>query len=383
MRRILRTAGVCCGCALWLASAAPVVAAGADGAAGGPAPLLAEGRQLLAQGQGAAAEAVFRRLVARYPALADGHDGLARALAAQGRDQEAAAILVHLGEGWLQGGDYPEAAGTLRRAAALAPESATAHALLGRALVLDQAFAEGASELARAVELGERGVVTRTLLASAWWEDGRLAEAEALLRALAAETGAVSPRHQLGRLLLWEGRYEEAAGILTALARGLRRAPDVELDLAEALEGAGRRQEALAAYRRVAAWEPGRSTAHYRLALLLGRGGEAAAAAREMATFDRLYREEQERVRNEGLARARLERGWELLRGGRAGEAAEHFAALPETVESLRGLALSYAASGRHAEAVSTLERAVSLAPDQGDLRLLLADERLRAGEPR
>lgn len=339
--------------------------------------LLAEAAALLERGEAAAAEEAYRRLVVSHPGLVEAHDGLARALTAQERPREAAVVLFRLGEGLLQSGDYPAAADYLERAVALTPESAAAHGLLGRALLLDQAFEKGARHLERAVELGDRSLATRLYLASARWENGRVREAEELLRSLAVESGAFAPRHQLGRLLLWQGRYEEAVEILAALAAGQRRGVDVELDLAQALEGAGRIDEAIAAYRRVVALEPERSPARYRLALLLHRSGQRLAGDREMAAFQRLYRQEQERVRREGLAQARLQRGWELLLNGRPGEALERFSTLPETPAALRGAALAYSALGRHAEAVATLAQAIALAPDRSDLRLLLADERL------
>lgn len=338
---------------------------------------LAEAAAALERGESAAAEEAYRRLVGSHPGLVEAHDGLARALTAQGRSRKAAAVLFRLGEGLLEGGDYPAAAGYLERAVALAPGAAAAHGLLGRALLLDQAFEQGGGHLERAVELGDRSLATRLYLASALWENGRTEEAEELLRKLAAESGAFAPRHQLGRLLLWQGRYAEAVEVLATLAPGRRRGVDVELDLAQALEGAERIDEALAAYRRVVALEPERSPARYRLALLLHRSGQRQAGDREMAAFRRLYREEQERVRREGLARGRLQRGWELLSRGRPGEALDRFSSLPETPATLRGVALAYSALGRHAEAVATLSRAIALAPDRSDLRLLLADERL------
>lgn len=362
-------------CALW-AWSLPVLATS-------PAPpdtaaALAEAEALLHGGEAVAAEARYRRLIVHQPGLADAHEGLGRALEAQGRPAEAAAVFFRLGKGLLEAGDYRSAAAVLRRSVRLTPASAAAHAALGRALLLDQAFERGGHHLERAVELGDRSHPTRLFLASAHWENGRTGEAEAELRALAQESAALAPRHQLASLLLWQGRYDEAAALLERLAAAGPAVPsDVQLDLARALEGAARTDAAVAAYRRVLERQPDRQQVRYRLALLLHRSGHPQEAGREMAAFQRSYHQEQERLRREGLARARLARGWKLLQDGRPAEALERFSTLPESPETLRGAALARSALGLHAAAVSTLERAVILAPDQSDLRLLLAEERL------
>jgi tetratricopeptide (TPR) repeat protein len=336
---------------------------------------------LLAGGQAYEAEGLYRDLRSRHPGLTEAYEGLADALAAQNRRREAAAVLEELGRGWLAGGDYRTATGYLERSAEWAPDWAPAHATLGRALLLGLAYGRAEEHLARAVNLGDSSVATRTYLAAALAENGKAARAEALLQGLAA-SGALAPLHQLGRLLLGQGRYDEA---LAALARAIALGPppvDLELDLGQALEGVGRIDDAIAAYERAAASAPDPSRAHYRLAVLLARRGEGERAAAELETYRRLYAAEQERVRRQGVERARLDRGWHLLRTGRPEQAAEQFRAVPETADSLRGLALALSALGRHRDAAQALERAVAAAPEDQELRLLLADERRAAGLP-
>ncbi len=160
-------------------------------------------------------------------------------------------------------------------------------------------------------------------------------------------------------------------------------APDAVLDLARALDRAGKSGEALAAYRRAIELAPRSYTAHYGLAQLLARSGEREAAQQALATYERLYAAEQERTRRAGWERARLDHGWELLDAGEVEAAARHFAGLAESAESLAGLAAARSRLGDHRGAVAALERAVTLAPERTDLRRLLAEERLAAGADR
>jgi len=351
----------------------------------GPEASLAEGRRLLEAGEATAAEALYRRLAAAYPNLADAYEGLAAALEARGEAREAAAVLLHVGGGFLAGGEYREAISYLERSVRLAPEAAPIHVLLGRALLLDQAFRRGEEHLARAVELGDRSGATLTFLGAARWENGKLAEAETVLRQAIGAGAGVAARQRLGRLLLAQGRAAEALDVLASLrGSGLPGAGmdpglalDVELDLARALADVGRWEEALASCRRAVAIAPDLSQGHYRLGLLLLRLGRREEAREAMETYRRLYEEELERTRQQGLERARLDRAWELLRQGEAEEAAGLFAALPGTGETLRGLALAHSLAGHHGEAIRALEQAVVLEPESGELRLMLTQEQL------
>lgn len=270
----------------------------------------------------------------------------------------------------------------LERAVELAPDSAEAHALLGRALALDDRYLAAEEALRKAVALGRQDLATWFYLGSTLWENGKLGDAEEAFRS-ALERGGRSPLlvHQLGRLLLWQGRGAEAAALLREVAETTPGAPDVLLDLARALELAGDLQAARSAYGRAVELAPEDSHARYGLAAVLGRLGESEAAAREQAVYRRLYEEEQERVRQEGLTEARVARGQDLVRTGRAREAIAHLRALPETATSLAALADAYRAAGDGAAALRTLERAVALAPERDDLRARLNEARLRLDE--
>ncbi|HVS03813.1 MAG TPA: tetratricopeptide repeat protein [Thermoanaerobaculia bacterium] len=356
--------------------AVTVASAGRSWAQGGER--VAAGEAALAAGEPARAEALFRQVAAAAPGDLEAWGGLARALAAQGRGAEAERILAEVAGGAVESGRWDLAARFLRDHLHLADASAQLHALLGRAEMLGQQWVAARRHLQRAVELGASDARSRLYLASASWELGELQAAERQLRQLAA-TGAPLADRQLGSLLLWQGRGAEAVPWLER-AQQAQPGPDVAFELARALDLAGRRQEAAALYHQVLAAHPGHTRARYNLAQLLVREGERQQAAGHLERYRRDYAAQQRQAREGGLQRARLDHGWGLLEQGEAAAAAAHFATLPETVESLAGLAAARSALGDHGGAATALERAVALAPERQDLRLRLAEERSAAG---
>lgn len=266
----------------------------------------------------------------------------------------------------------------LERAVRLAPQSAEAHSALGRAYLLNRQAKPAVEHLGRAVELGASDARTLLHLGSALWETGRPAEAERAFRRVLDSGGAtLIALQQLGHLLLFDGRAAEAVDLLRRASVLLSGDVDLQLHLARALEESGKAAEALAAYRRAVEMSPELARARYGLAQAMLRSGDRAGAARELETYRRLFAAEQERVRQQNVERARLDRGWELLRGGKPQEAAQVFTALGDNAEALSGLAFSRSAAGDHRGAVAALEKAVALAPDRADLRLALDEERM------
>ncbi len=346
---------------------------------------LATAEALLAGGEAAAAGELYAELTRRFPGLIEAHRGLSRALAALGRQREAAVGLRRLGEGLMAAGRYRVAVEVLREGVELDPRAATLRVALGRSLMLDQQFGAAAEQLALGLELGGGsgpGVAgIQVYLGLAQWESGQVEAAEATLRAV-AQTGSALGRHQLGRVLLWKGRYGEAVTLLAAVAEANPASADAQLDWARALEGAGELAAALAAYERVIELAEDRYPPHYSRARLLMRLGRREEAEVEMARYHQLYSQSQQRLRDEGLVRARLERGWELLAQQQPLRAEELFATLGDHVDALVGLSLARSARGLHAAAVGSLEKAVTLAPDRQDLRLMLAEERQAAKAP-
>ena len=104
---------------------------------------------------------------------------------------------------------------------------------------------------------------------------------------------------QLGSLLLWQGRYDEAAVALGRAAALDPTSPIFFLDWGKALEGAGKTEKALKAYRDVVELEPEMPQARYHLGVLLHRMGNAEAAEAELSLFRRLHEEDQDRQRQQ------------------------------------------------------------------------------------
>ena len=364
----------------WALPAFAVQPEGAAASTPGRASIdLATAEALLTAGEAVAAGEFYAELTRRFPGLIEAHRGLSRALAAQGKQRAAAAGLRRLGEGLMAAGRYRVAVEVLRDGVELDPRAATLRVALGRALMLDQHFGGAAEQLAVGLELGGGsgpGVAgIQVYLGLAQWESGQVDEAEATLRAV-AQTGSALGRHQLGRVLLWKGSYDEAITLLATVAEARPASADAQLDWARALEGAGELAQALVAYERVIELAEDRYPPHYNRARLLMRLGRREEAEVEMARYHRLYSQSQERLRDEGRVRARLDRGWELLAQHQPLRAEELFARLGDHVDALVGLSLARSARGLHMDAVASLERAVTLAPDRQDLRLMLAEER-------
>lgn len=342
-----------------------------------PSGALAEAERAMVRGDSHQAERIFRRIIAEDPDAGEAYEGLARALVAGSRQSEALSLLLRTGEEWIKSGEYAQAQRILEEAIRLEPDSPQSHALVGRARALNRNYLAAEEALTRAVELGVEDLRTLLYLGSTLWENGRIAEAEAIYRRTVERSGrARLPLHQLGRLFLWQGRFEEAMIVLREAAMKTL-APDLQFDLARALEGSGEAQEALAAYRRITELAPDHSKARYRLALLLTRVGEHEAAERELAVYRRLYEEEQERTRLQGLQQREIDRGYDLLRRGQVKAAIRHLKSLPETEDTLAILARAYSRAGEHGAAVGALERAIALAPHRDDLRRLLVEARL------
>ena len=341
---------------------------------------LHEGQTALEAGRAGAAETLFRQALALDSDLLPAYWGLGRSLQAQGRDAEALAIYTQLGDGLLRAGVDNEAGKALEKALALAPERGDLWAMLGRVASLEHRYDAATAHLGRAVELGHADLRTLLYLGAAQWESGDLDAADATYRRALA-LGNPLPAHQLGRLLLWRGRHSEAVETLRNAANRLTDAADLQLDLARALLADGQVEAAITEFREAVRLAPSRSHAHYGLAQALARNGDREVAAHEIATYRELYEQEQQRVREQELAKARLGKGWELLHSGDGEAAYTLFSKLPATAESLFGLAEAQLATGRARAALASLEQAVTLAPERGDLRLRLAEARLQAAE--
>jgi len=284
---------------------------------------LVRAAQASAAGQPAAAEAIYRELIA-----ADPRDGAA----------------LHLLGLLLLGTQRPEeAAARLAEAAGWAPENPAIAAQLGLAL---------------------------TML-------GRCGEALVQLdRATALDPTVAETHDTRGTTLLAEDRLEEA---VAAYDRALELRPDFALALANrgsALMRLGRAEAALAAITQALALVPTLVDAQLNQGLALNQLGRPAEA---LASFDRTL------ALLPGHADASNMRGAALMSLRRLPEAMTSFARAvalrPDFVDALYNQGTVLGALGHHANAVASFDRTLALRPDHADALLnrgnaLLALER-------
>ena len=274
-----------------------------------------------------------------------------------------------------------EAEALLVPAADLEPPSASLQALLGAAQFMNRRYLAAEDSLRLAVALGQRDLRTFYFLGSVLWENGDLEESEKICRQAIELHGPQLPVvHLLGRLYLWQGRYAEASEWLGKAASQSSGSVDLWLDLAGALEGAGRLDEALRALNRAVTLAPEHYQVRYGLARLLNKSGDRQGANEQLVIYRRLLEEDQQRTLEDGRLRAQSEWGSELQRQGDAAAALAHLESLPLTVEVLVARAEISQQAGDRQTALLALERAVALDPSRSDLRARLAAARLAEG---
>jgi tetratricopeptide (TPR) repeat protein len=105
---------------------------------------------------------------------------------------------------------------------------------------------------------------------------------------LAEDARHVEARVNLGRLLHLEGRLREAEGVYRGIDAG---DPLLKFNLAVLLEDLDREAEAMSAYRNALALDPGLADAHFNLARLHERAGNARDALRHLLAYRRLMNE--------------------------------------------------------------------------------------------
>ena len=293
----------------------------------------------------------------------------------------------------LDEGRWEEAVGSLRRAAALAPEKPSLRLDLGRALRRTGREDEALGELQRAVELDPASADALAALGLALEARGRLGEAVALFRrAVDAAPDSAGPRIDLGMALT-------ASGDLEAADRELRRALELDPDASFAHLGLGRvaaardeLPEAIGHYRRAHQADPDNANAAFALGTtLLGTGrsteaieplrravaaapgepeGRRALAEALLAAGDPAAAEEQLARAAElapadpaiPAARARVAQA-----AGRFAEAADHqrrvVDLLPGDAAAHYNLGVALTLAGRLDDAIEQLRRAVATDP--------------------
>jgi tetratricopeptide (TPR) repeat protein len=237
-------------------------------------------------------------------------------------------------------------------------------------------FDRAARQLEKAWGEGAATYHVAYLLGNAWWEAGEIERAvESFSRAIAIDPAAAQARHEIGRLLLWTGRPEEAIPHLEKAAAAEKSAA-TELDLGRSYETSGRLADAERAYRAALALEPSLSPIYYALGRLLKRMEKADEAGAALGKYRQLYEAEQQQHAYETAHRAELDFARQALRRGDAAAARARFEQLGNTPDALIGRANALSRLNRHAEAVQVLERLRLLAPGDQRVEYLLARER-------
>jgi len=186
------------------------------------------GRALAAQGRTVEAIAEFREAVRLLPRYVEARAGLAMALAVQGRPDEAR-------REW-------------QVALEIQPDLRADPITRAAMFLADGRSDEAIAEYRAALQDDPNDAATRSNLASLLAQAGRLDEAISHYReAVRLRPDLLPPRVFLGRALAMTGRTDEAIGVLEEASRAEPGDPEILSDLGQAYADAGRLDEAVAA----------------------------------------------------------------------------------------------------------------------------------------
>lgn len=243
--------------------------------------------------------AAYRRALLAKPDAFDATVNLAMLLA-QKHDPEAEKLLrgatqlkvpkPQQARAWLGLGDVlaetnaAEAEHALRESIRLDPKAAEPHLELAHLSESKQQYDAAEAELKAALAVNGRSVTALTDLVRVSRTAAHLPLAEATLReALKRDPGNTSARVQLGRVLAFEHKREEALAELEQAAKESGDAVALS-DLAMMHADAGRLDQAAAEYRALLAKEPDDAAFHYGLANVLRQQQKFSEAEREYYT---------------------------------------------------------------------------------------------------
>ena len=212
-------------------------------------------------------ETLFRAMTVVQPRNAMGRIQWARALAAKGREREAAA--------------------ELDAAAALDPTRPEVHSVWALIHYRGGDWPRALEEADRALALDSLPLEPRLTRAAALLRLGRAAEAQAALERLRVEApGDPAVESLLGQALVVQRRAAEALPLLEDAARWMPGDPDLEFARGMAAGAVGRLPEARAAFEAAVRADPGFYDGWLRLALACALLRDAAARDRALARAD-------------------------------------------------------------------------------------------------
>jgi protein O-GlcNAc transferase len=189
---------------------------------------------------------------------------------------------------------------------------------------------------------------------------GRLAEAEALYRAiLSAAPGHATANHNLGRIAMAFGKIELGLPHLMAAAANAPNIPHLHLSLGEAFAQLGRQAEANASFRQALKLNPALAEECYEQGNRLQMAGNLAAAVEQYRFAIAL---------KPGIAEAYNNLGATFLSLGQTDDAIASFGKAlelrPAFVDPHYNLGVLYAKIGRLREAEEAYRKALALRPD-------------------
>lgn len=276
----------------------------------------------------AAAETIYRQILAVQPNHADAWHLLGAAALMAGRGEQAIELIEralaispahpvyesNLGEAWRRLGRFEEAIVHLQRAVDLQPDNASAWKNLGSAFAGQERLDEAIACFQRAASLQPEDAGTQNNLALAFSKQSRHPDAIACYqRVTTLLPDSAEAHNNLAQALLEERRWDEA---MACCQRALALQPDyirARGNLGVALLRAGRREEALACDEQAVALEPHSADLRTNLAIALLESGEydRAQAVCESALAIDASSGPAHRVHAEILLRVgRFEEGW-------------------------------------------------------------------------
>ncbi|MBF0129368.1 MAG: tetratricopeptide repeat protein [Alphaproteobacteria bacterium] len=354
------------------------------------AHVFALGRKMHLAGGLAVAERAYRQILAEFPEHLDSLRYLSQIAAQSGRWAEALDLLVRAGGicpddpdipnecGWLcfQQGRVAEAIAFGRKAVALAPESALAHARLADALKEDAHWAEAIRHylIANGSLPEDPSVLFGLCVCHLALNDavGALRFATDLAR---THPDMAEAHYLKGMALQSTDDLREAVSALTLAQEQAPANARIAVNLAMALDARGAHEQAVSVLRNAETRHPDDAELLSALCLaLLNRGGYAEA---EPYGLRALALDPDLASANNALGRIRLDQ-WRLE------EAERYFRRTmelrPDSASGLTNLAIVLGHMGKREESLSLAERAFSIAPTLPEAHFILATMRLTTG---
>ncbi|MFN0087090.1 MAG: tetratricopeptide repeat protein [Blastocatellia bacterium] len=250
-----------------------------------------------------------------------------------------------------------EAEAAFRRALALSPKAAHAHAGLAEILLEAGKTEEAVTEAKAALENGDDRLSTLTLLGEALALAKRFEEALPILTEVIRREPQNGIAHRYrGEIFLAGNRLEEAIADMREAER-LDPRPEVRQRLADVYVRAKKYDEAMSIYRQIVKEQPANTQAQTALAALALESGQAGDAVAQLETL--LATEP-----NRADIRAKLA---ELLLSSAPEKALEHYAAAaklePNQPQYLIGLGSALVKLRRFQEAIPALRQALAKSP--------------------